>query len=295
MKKSAKIIFFGTDDFSLSSLQALIAAGYNIVGVVTKPDSKSGRGQQIIAPSVKVEAIEHGIPVWQPAKIIDIADNIKKTGTSTVGVLASFGKIIPESIINLFTPGIINVHPSLLPIYRGPTPIESAIANGDKQTGVSIMQLSASMDAGPIYSQITMELKGDETQPKLYKTMADLGAKELVKALPKIIDGTLRPIAQDNSKSTYCNLLNKQDSMIDLNKITSDAAERLVRAHLIFPKTKVKITDHIVTIKKAHKSSQPQSAIDILCADNKYLSIDELIAPSGRTISTADFINGYLV
>jgi len=290
---SQKIIFFGTDDFSATTLQGLINSGYNIIAVVTKPDSKSGRGQKINQSSVKKLANENNIPVWQPTKIIDITDDITKTGNNTVGVLASFGKIIPESIINLFNPGIINIHPSLLPLYRGPTPIESAIANGDIKTGISIMLLNSSMDAGPIYSQIEYKLNGTETQPELYKIMAELGSQELLKVLPSIINHEIQPIPQDNTKSTYCHTLNKQDSMIDLSKITSDAAEKLVRAHLIFPKTKINILNHTIIITKSHITNQPQSAIDILCDDNKYLSIDKLIAPSGKTMDAKSFINGY--
>jgi len=294
MTKSTKIIFFGTDEsVSLVALRALIKAGYNIAAVVTKPDSKSGRGQKITPPVVKTEALKHGIPVWQPAKISDISDDIKKLGTGSIGVLASFGKIIPEAIINLFDHGIVNVHPSLLPIYRGPTPIESAIANGDKQTGVSIMGLSASMDAGPIYSQITYELTGNETQPELYRALADLGAAELIKMLPGIIDGSVTAAPQDDTKSTYCNLLNKQDALVDLSKMTAAAAERLVRAHLVFPKTKLTISDQQITITAASISDQPKSDIDIPCYDNKYLSIDKLIAPSGKTMDAKSFINGY--
>jgi methionyl-tRNA formyltransferase len=294
MKKiSKKIVFFGTDNFSLATLKLLIDNGYDVSAVVTKPDSKSGRGQKINTPSVKKYAIENNIEVWQPDKISDLADKIKKLGDETMGILVSFGKIIPESIINLFSPGIINIHPSLLPKYRGPTPIESAIANGDSETGASIILLTSAMDAGPIYSQTKYKLSGNENQPELYEKLAQLGAKQLIDNLPDIINNNLKAIPQDNPQSSYCAKLNKQDALLDLSNTTAIAAERLIRAHLDFPKTKLKVLDEIVIITKAHVSEQEQSPIDILCIDHKYLAIDELVAPSGKRMNAKAFINGY--
>ena len=294
MKKiSKKIVFFGTDSFSLETLKSLIDAKYEICAVVTKPDSKSGRGQKITMPIVKKLAIAHKIPVWQPIKLSEVYEKLKRLGSDTTGILVSYGKIIPESIIDLLEHNIINVHPSLLPIYRGPTPIESAIANGDTETGVSIMQISKSMDAGPIYSQIVYKLNGSETQPELYKILAKIGAKHLVDILPTILSGNMSPKQQDNNKASYCAMLDKQDAFFNLTNITSFAAERLIRAHLDFPKTKLNILGKTVMITKAHVADEEQSPIDILCIDNKYLSIDELIAPSGKTMNVKDFINGY--
>lgn len=295
MKNTSKtIVFFGTDDFSLEVLRSLVAFGYNIVAVVTKPDSKSGRGQSLVAPSVKKFAVENNIAVWQPTKVSDIDNNVKSIGTNPAGVLVSFGKIIPESIINLFNPGIINVHPSLLPKYRGPSPIETAIQNGDKQTGVSIMKLTAGMDAGPVYGQIIHDLSGTETSPELYKTLAQAGAAVLLALLPGIFDGSLQPTPQDDTQATYCKLIDKSETWLKPDEITATAAERLVRAHLSFPKTKINIYGHQIVILKAHVSETYETPLDILCQDGKYLSIDELIAPSGRMMSSKNFINGYI-
>jgi len=294
MKKMSKtIVFFGTDEFSLVTLQGLIDSGYNIAVVVTKPDSKRGRGQVLTSPSVKKLALKHNITVWQPSKISDINNNIRALGTDIAGILASFGKIIPESTINLFKPGIINVHPSLLPLYRGPSPIESAIENGDEQTGVSIMKLTTKMDAGPIYGHIVHNLYGHETRPELYKTLAQAGTMTLISLLPNILDESLQPTSQDDSKATYCKLLNKDNTWLKPNEVTAVRAERLVRAHLDFPRTKFSVLDHTIIITQAHVSKEQKTILDILCQDNNYLSIDELIAPSGRKLSARDFINGY--
>ena len=290
---SRTIIFFGTDDFSLVTLQSLIESGYNIAAVVTKPDSKSGRGQVLSAPSVKKMALEHNIPVWQPTKVSDINNDIRTLGTNVTGVLTSYGKIVPESTINLFKPGIINVHPSLLPLYRGPSPIESTIKNGDEQTGVSIMKLTATMDGGPIYGHIIHKLSGNETRPELYQSLAQAGAMTLISLLPTILDESLQPIPQDDSKASYCNLLTKDDAWLKPFEVTAEIAERLVRAHLGSPKTKINVLNHTVIITKTHISSDYKAPLDIECQDGKYLSIDELIAPSGRTMSSRDFLNGY--
>lgn len=288
------IVFFGTDDSSLIVLRGLVESDAKIAAVVTKPDSKSGRGQSLTPPSVKKFAINHNIPVWQPTKISNINDDIKALGTDVVGVLASFGKIIPESTINLFNPGIINLHPSLLPLYRGPSPIESTIENGDERTGVSIMKLAAGMDNGPVYRQVYYELSGKETRPELYEILFTLGTKTLIDMLPSIVDGSLQPSPQDDSKAVYCKLFTKEDAWLKPSEVSAEKAERLVRAHLGFPKTKVVVSDYTIIITKAHVSDEYKNPLDILCQDNKYLSVDELVAPSGRTMSAKDFLNGYL-
>jgi methionyl-tRNA formyltransferase len=293
MNTSAKIIFFGTEDFSLTALTGLIEAGYTIAAVVTKPDSKKGRGQQLVAPAVKVLATRHNIPVWQPEKLTDIADDIRALGTVT-GVLVSYGKIVPQSIIELFTPGIINVHPSLLPRYRGPSPIESAIKNGDAATGVSIMQLSARMDAGPVYTAKEHPLAGTETRPELYHALADIGTNLLLESLPAIIDGSRQPTPQDEDKASYCQLLEKSSANLNLTTLSATEAERIVRAHIGFPKSKVVIAGHTVIITKAHVSEQQKTPLDLVCQDGAYLSVDELIAPSGRQMSGDAFLRGYL-
>lgn len=289
---SKAIVFFGTDDFSLVALRGLIKAGYNIAVVITKPDSKRGRGHVMTQPSVKKLATEHNIPVWQPTKLTEVMDDIKKLD-KPVGVLVSFGKIIPEEIIDLFEPGIINVHPSLLPVYRGPSPIESAIANGDTKTGVSIMKLEAKMDAGPVYGQLTYSLDGDETKPELYQTLADAGTATLLSLLPSIIDSTLRPKPQNDDQATYCYLLSKETSWLDPDKLTAQQAERLVRAHLGFPRSKIKIDNQVIIVTKARVAETRKTPLDIKFRDNNYLSIDKLIAPGSSEMTADAYLNGY--
>lgn len=291
---SKKIVFFGTEDFSLVALTGLIEAGYTIAAVVTKPDSKKGRGQQLVPPSVKVLATRYNIPVLQPEKMSDIIPDIQAL-IPAMGVLVSYGKIVPQSIIDLFTPGIINVHPSLLPKYRGPSPIESAIINGDSITGVTIMQLAAKMDAGPIYTSIEHPLQGAETKPELYHALADIGTNLLLESLPAIIDGSLRPVPQDEQAASYCKLLQKTDAVLDLSKISASQAERNIRAHIGFPKSKLTLLDQTVIVTKAHVAAQQTTPLDSICRDGAYLCVDELIAPSGRRMDAAAYVRGYTV
>lgn len=291
---SKPILFFGTEAFSATSLRALIAAGYEIAAVVTKPDSKKGRGQTLSFSAVKLLALEHNIPVLQPANLHESLDEIASFGTEAA-VLVSYGKIVPQSIIDLFPRGIINVHPSLLPKYRGPSPIESAILNGDAQTGVSIMQLSAKMDAGPVFSQTTHLLSGAETQAQLYETLAENGAEELLRVLPNILSGELHATPQDETAAEYCALLSKNNALISPHKLTAAAAERHVRAYSVFPKTKLTLGGHTIIVTKAHVSQTKNTPLDVECRDGAFLAIDELIAPNGKRMSADSFLRGYSV
>ena len=264
------------------------------MAVVTKPDKKSGRGQNIEMPEVKKYAIQNKINVWQPDNLFEINEAVINLGDGIIGIVVSYGKIIPKSIIDLFESGIINVHPSLLPKYRGPSPIETAIANGDSKTGVSIMELTPEMDAGPIYGRVIHKLSGAETRFELRKSLSNDGAKILLSLLPGIIDGSIRPTPQNNNDAIYCKLLSKNDSNLNI-EMPAKRAECLVRAYLGFPKTKIDINGHNVTILKAHTSNEFKTPLDIKFRDGDYLSIDKLIAPSGRTMSAHEFLNGYVL
>lgn len=293
MNTSAKIIFFGTEDFSLTALTALIDAGYDIVAVVTKPDSRRGRGRVMSAPSVKLLAEKHGIPVWQPAKLTDIADDIHALQPVT-GVLVSYGKILPQSIIDLFAPGIINVHPSLLPKYRGPTPIESAILNGDTITGVSLMRLSAAMDAGAVYIAREHPLDGHETQTELTHTLAVVGSDLLIEHLPAIIAGSLAPTQQDNTQASYCSLLQKSDALLDPAQLTAAEAERHVRAYLSYPKARIMHGAQQLIVTSAHVAPTKNTPLDLECRDGAFLIIDELVGPSGKRMAADAYLRGHL-
>ena len=291
-KISPKIVFFGTENYSLITLKVLVDNGFNVVCVVTKPDTRRGRGHKLAEPPVKVFAKSHNIPVLQPNKVDEITEHIKRL-QPVAGILVAYGKIIPQSIIDLFTPGIINGHPSLLPKYRGPSPIESAIANRDHETGVSIMQLDKKMDAGPVYSQITQPLNEKETKPELYDKLFHDGTALLIKNLPDIINNTIIPTPQNDNNATYCQLLTKENSWIDPERMTAAEADAHVRAHLGFPRSRINIGGRDIIITKSHCDDIPKSPLDQKFSDGNYLIIDELIAPSGKTMNAEDYLRGY--
>ena len=287
-----RIIFFGTEAFSADALRALIASNFNVVAVVTKPDQPKGRGHKLTEPLVKTIAREHDIPVWQPTKLADVAEQITSL-QPVAGVLVSYGKIIPQSIIDLFTPGIINVHPSLLSRYRGPSPIEAAIIHHDNQTGVTIMQLSAAMDAGPIYAQRIIPLDHTETKPALYATLSRIGNQLLIDTLPDILSGALTPTPQNDADATYCSLLSKQDGLLDPADLTAVQAETRVRAFLGFPRTRLPLGDQTLIITRAHVSKTAETPLSVQFSDGNYLAPDELIAPSGKTMPAEAFLRGH--
>lgn len=285
------IVFFGTEDFSLYSLQALVESGYHIAAVVTKPDTPRGRHHELTAPAVKTYAIAHGIPVWQPAKLSTIASDIA-TLTHPAGILVSYGRIIPQSIIDCFTPGIINIHPSLLPKYRGSSPIESAILRRDATTGVSLMQLSHKMDAGAVYHQSSYPLDSTETRPQLYLTLGLLGAQLLLEHLPSILDGSMQPIPQAESEATYCHQLTKQDSYIDPAVLSAIDADAHVRAYLDFPGTRTAIYGIEVILISTYVSAVPTD-LSIRCSDGKYLAIEVLKPIGKKEMPARAFLAGY--
>lgn len=290
---SSRLIFFGTEDFSAPSLEALIATGSTPVLVVTKPDTPRGRGRQLSPPLVKTIAEQHGIPVIQPTRLTDSEAELKKY-RPTAGVLVSYGKIIPQRILDLFEPvGIINLHSSLLPRYRGPAPIEAAIKNGDEQTGLSIMKLTAGMDEGPIFTQTSHPLSGQETRPELYSLLAYRGAEQLAAILPDILTGQILPKPQTDDDVTYTSLINKADGRLSPETATAQQLERQIRAQLGYPKSRLKVGPDEVIVTAASVVDEPQAGqLVIACHQNSWLQIDQLVAPSGRSMSGADFLRG---
>jgi methionyl-tRNA formyltransferase len=297
MNTSKTIVFFGNERLvsglkstSTPILRMLINDGYKIAAVVSHHSDGQSRNNRIL--EVAELAATHNIPVLTPDRPRDIYDQLVAYHADAA-VLVAYGRIIPQDVIDIFPGGIINIHPSLLPIYRGPTPIESAISNGDSQTGVSIMQLTAGMDEGPVYTQRTVSLLGNESKFDLYDVLVNESASALHDTLPLILDGSLAPTEQESSHATYSKLLTNQDSILSPDVLTAVQAERKVRAHLVFPKTKMTIMGHDIIITQSHVSDTKNTPLDIECHDGAFLCIDELIAPSGKTMSASAFINGY--
>ncbi|HEY6736457.1 MAG TPA: methionyl-tRNA formyltransferase [Candidatus Saccharimonadia bacterium] len=247
---SDQLIFFGTDAISLPSLVRLIAEDYPLIGVVTKPDAPTGRGRHITAPAVKRLAEANGIPVFQPAKVAELLPLFERLRPSA-GVVVAFGKIIPQSVIDCFPKGLVNVHPSLLPRWRGPSPIEHTILAGDDVTGVTLMQIEAGVDTGPTYTDVHLQLTGQETRLTLLEQLAEMGADLLAADLGAILAGTIAPVPQDSTAATTSRLLSKADGQLDWHK-PAQQLEREVRAFLGWPGSRTTLAGRDVIITAAH-------------------------------------------
>ncbi len=307
MKKSKSLIFFGTETFSLNAFKTLVENKFNVVAVVTKPDSKRGRSGALKPSAVKKYSLEIGLPIIQHTSMKDVEKDLEKYD-AFAAILSSFGRIIPTPILDLFEGGIINIHPSLLPKYRGASPVEQTILNGDKETGVSLIKLVEKMDAGPIYAQSIVALSGTETSPQLYETLASAGSKLLVANLPEILDNKLESEAQDESKATFAPMITKQEGLVDWN-LPGTAIVRQIRAYLDWPKSHTEISGKEVIITKAYFiPSRPQNtspgeieaqlfsdagidSIVIYCKDGA-IHIQQLTPAGKREMTAKEFLAG---
>jgi methionyl-tRNA formyltransferase len=211
-----KIIFMGTPDFAVPSLEALANSGYEICAVYTQPDREAGRGRHLVASPVKQAAIARGLRVMQPIKLRD-KESVELLAdlAPELIVVAAYGHILPQEVLKLPQHGCINVHPSLLPKYRGSSPIASAIVQGEKVTGVTIMLLDEGMDTGPILRQVEVTISDDDTTGTLTARLAAIGAKVLLDALPDWLTSKTEPQPQDESRATYSRQIVKEDGEID--------------------------------------------------------------------------------
>jgi len=291
------LVFFGNERLvsglpktNAPVLRGLIERGYDIKAIVSHHTDANSRKPRPL--EVAEIAKEHNIPIFLPDKPADIHDELAAF-QADAAILVAYGRIISQSIIDLFPLGIINIHPSLLPHYRGPTPIESPIAQGDTISGVSIMQLSAGMDDGPVFAQDTFAIADTDTKFDVYKKAQALSTTLLFSNLDSILDGSLVPREQDHEQASFSKLLAKSDGILDPTVLTAKEAERKIRAYLGYPKTKLEILGEQRIVTKAHVSDNQKTPLDVAFRDGAFLSIDELLAPSGKTVSSEDFLRGY--
>lgn len=221
------IVFMGTPDFAKESLEAIYNAGHNIIAVVTNPDRPKGRGMKMIASPVKEFAIEKSIPVLQPEKIREIKDTLEQINPDLFCVVA-YGKILPQDILDIPKKGSINVHGSLLPQYRGAAPIQWAVLNGDKKTGITTMYMNSGMDTGDMILQEEVQIGEDETTGELWDRLSKIGAKLLVETVAKIEKGTA-PRTPQSGEFTMAPMLNKEMARIDWINKNSREIKNLVR------------------------------------------------------------------
>lgn len=232
----AKIVFMGTPEFALPTLERLIQH-HDVIGVVTQPDRPAGRRQQIQPSPVKQRALAAGIPVFQPEKLrrAEAIEELRRWQPD-VYVVAAFGQILPQAVLDIPRYGSINVHASLLPRWRGAAPIQAAIRAGDTETGITIMKMDAGLDTGPILSQQAIPIAPDETGASLHDKLANLGGDLLIETLPGYLDGTIQPQPQDDTYATYAPMIKKEEGQIDWT-LDAAAIDRLVRAFTPWPGT----------------------------------------------------------
>ncbi len=228
-----KIIFIGTPEFGAVVLEKLIKNNYKPILVITAPDKPVGRKQTITPPPVKLIAQEYKIPIEQPEKVSSIKYQVLSIKADLI-IVAAYGQIIPKDILDIPKFRCLNVHPSLLPKYRGASPIQTAILNGDAETGVTIMLMDEKMDHGKIVSSIKYQVSSDNTYESLSRKLAKLGAELLIETIPNWINGKIKPESQNESEATYTKILKKEDGKIDWNK-SAEEIERQIRAYNPWP------------------------------------------------------------
>ena len=255
-----KVVFMGTPEFAVGALEAIVAAGHQVKAVVTQPDKPKGRGAKMQMTPVKICALQHDIPVFQPVKIkeADAVETLRAYGAD-IFVVAAFGQLLSEEILQMPKYGCVNIHASLLPKYRGAAPIQRVIIDGEKETGITIMQMDKGLDTGDILLQGIVPIGEKETGDSLHDKLAGEGAKLIVEALLKIEAGTLVPVKQNDEDSCYAKMLQKSMGKIDWN---SDVVqiERLVRGLNSWPGTYTFYNGKSLKIWESHVS-EPEKAL----------------------------------
>lgn len=230
-----KVVFMGTPDFAVDALQAIIEAGHEVTAVVTQPDKPKGRGKEMQATPVKNCALEHHIPVFQPVKVKEPeAVETLRSYEADIFVVVAFGQILSEEILQMPKYGCVNIHASLLPKYRGAGPIQWAIIDGEKETGITIQQMDKGVDTGDILFQSVVPIDAKETGESLFEKLAKAGAALIVEALPKIEAGEVTPRKQDESQASHAKMLQKSMSRIDWNRKAAEL-DCLIRGMISWP------------------------------------------------------------
>jgi len=299
-----KVVFMGTPDFAVPSLKLLSDAGYEIPLVITQPDKPAGRGKKLTPPPVKVVAKELGIPVYQPEKVKDNKELLEKLRelSPDLIVVAAYGRILPDEILELPKFKCVNVHASLLPEYRGASPIQSVLLDGKEKTGVTIMLISSELDAGDIISQREVKIEREDNAKTLHDKLAKVGAELLVETIPLYVLGKLKPIPQDHSKATYCKPITKDMGKIDWN-LSAEKIFNMVRAFTPWPSAYTSFNGKRIKITKAEVCSGKGTPGEVIKADkelivatgDKALKILNLKPEGRKEISGEEFIRGYRV
>lgn len=302
-----KIVYMGTPDFAVGPLEAILKAGYEVCAVVTQPDKQKGRGKAVQMSPVKECALRHGIKVLQPVKIKEEAAVRELAGFGAdLFVVAAFGQLLSEEILNMPRLGCINIHASLLPAYRGAAPIQWVIINGEKETGVTIMQMAKGLDTGDMLCKAVVPIDGKETGGSLHDKLMEAGAALLAEALPRIERGEITPEVQREEDSSYAGKLTKTMGQIDWRK-SAESLERLVRglnpwpsAYTFYKGKQLKIWEaDVADVPKEGPGLKPGSIVCVgkdffdVAAGEGLLRVRSLQLEGKRRMPVKEFLLGY--
>ena len=307
-----KVVFMGTPDFAVNTLEAIRSAGHEIALVVTQPDKAKGRGKKIVFSPVKETAMKYELPVAQPEKVREetFIERLKAIAPDVIVVVA-YGQILPESILGIPGLGCVNVHASLLPEYRGAAPIQWAVIDGLSKTGVTTMYMDKGLDTGDIIDQKIIDIADDETGGSLFDRLAVLGGEIIVETLTKLENGTAVRTKQDDTKSSYAKMLNKEMGELDFSK-DAVVLERLIRGLNPWPSAYTRLDDKLLKVYLADVISEDKLSGDALNAkpgsviaiDKKSftvrcgkgaLAVKNLQIEGKKRMDTAAFLLGYKV
>jgi methionyl-tRNA formyltransferase len=302
---SLKIIFAGTPDFAVPALEALHDKGYKVVGVLTQPDRPSGRGLKLHPSAIKLKASALGIPVYQPSELKSKESYEMLAAIDfNVMIVAAYGLIIPQAILDLPSSGCFNIHASLLPRWRGAAPIHRAILMGDEKTGVTIMRVVQKLDAGDMIKKNEIQISDKDTTAQLTKALAELGARLMIEVMDELsTKGELKSVPQDEASVTYAEKVTKEESEIDWHN-SSDVIARKIRAFNPFPVAQTEYREAICKIwdaeigidsdqnAKAGQLIKLDEFIHVKCGEGVLL-VKELQMPGGKRLKSKEFILGH--
>ena len=297
-----KTVFMGTPEFAVGTLQGLIDAGVDLVGVYTQPDRPKGRGKKLAPPPVKELALQYDIPVFQPQRLRnpEAVAELQQLAPDLIVVVA-YGQILPQSVLDIPKYGCINVHASLLPKYRGAAPINKAIVDGETVTGITTMLMDAGLDTGDMLVKKSLEIGPDETAGELHDRLAVLGRETMEETLQQVLDGTLPPEKQNDDESTYAPMMKKEDGLIDWSLSAQEIHDR-VRGLAPWPGAFTMLAGDVLKISHTEVIEgagvpgtvlvADRNGVDVACGDG-VVRIGALQLPGKKMLPAADFLRGY--
>ena len=300
MSEPLRIVFAGTPEFAAEHLKALLGSSHQIVAVYSQPDRPAGRGQKLTPSPVKLLAIQHEIPVLQPQTLRDPAAQAELAALKPdLMVVVAYGLILPQVVLDIPRLGCINSHASLLPRWRGAAPIQRAVEAGDAESGVTVMQMEAGLDTGPMLLKVSTAISADDTGGSLHDRLATLGPQAVIEAISGLADGTLKGEVQDDSLATYAHKLNKDEARLDWSRPAIEL-ERLVRAFHPWPMCHSTLNGDAIKVHAAALGdgqgapglilAADKSGLTVACGDGA-LRLTRLQLPGGKALNFSDLYN----